>query len=141
MKRLKSTFLFSTLVLVMGTVLIGACTSDDQSKANDTAKDVQQQAKNTGTDLKAQSKDAWASMRTDGSRLVDRIQTANDPQAKTDLLSRCRDSVENLRKAGSDRAETVNSLCDRIRDTDVSNSSDWNAVRDQLKQLNQELGG
>jgi hypothetical protein len=70
-----------------------------------------------------------------GERLVDEIRTRNAPEAKQQLLDRCRDALERLREADSEDAERVESLCDRIRDTDIEDSSVWNDIKEQIEQL------
>ena len=80
-------------------------------------------------------------MRTDGERLVDRVQTGKDNDAKKQLLDNCRNAQERLAKQNSDRSDRVNKLCDRIRDTDVNAGDQWNSIKTELQQLNRELGG
>lgn len=122
------------LPLLFGLIAAAACTASEQQ-------DAKQQVQQTGKDIKQQSKDAWAGIRTDGERLADRVQTRNDADAKKELLSKCRDALERMRKADSAAADQVDKLCNQIRDADVNNSSAWNDIKARLNELNQQLGG
>lgn len=116
------------LPLLFGIVAVAACTESDK-----------EDARNTAADAKQQAKDAWASLKTDGERLVDRVQTRNDPEAKQQLLDKCRDSLERLRKSDSSFADNVAKLCNQIRDADPGNSSAWNDIKSRIDQLNRDL--
>ncbi len=117
-------------LLVGAAVVLPAC--DD----NDTAQDVREQTEEVAEDAAAAAQDAWASLRTDAERLVDEIQTRNDPMAKERLLERCRDALEELRKAESDQADRAEQVCDRIRDTDVNDRDAWSDVKDRIEDIN-----
>lgn len=86
-------------------------------------------------DAREQAENAFASLRTDAERLLDQFQTRNAPEAKQQLLDQCRDVLERLRRANSENVGRVQSLCDRIRDTDPANSSIWREVRDEINKL------
>ena len=123
--------------LLMALVLAGAavgiaCTEEEAARTD-------QQVRETSSEARQQAREAWASVRTDGERLIDQIQTRNDPEAKQDLLDDCRDALERLRKNDAAIADRVEKLCDRIRDTDVSAGSAWNDVKQQLRDINREL--
>ena len=123
--------------LVMALVLAGvvagfACTDEEAARTD-------QQVREATNGARQQARDAWASVRTDGERLVDQIQTRNDSEAKQDLLNECRDALERLRKNDAAIADRVEKLCDRIRDTDVNAGSTWNDVKQQLRDINREL--
>lgn len=110
-------------------VMVGACTQEE-------AEDVGQRVGEATEDAIAAAQDAWATLRTDADRLVDKIKTDDDSQAKEELLERCRDAVEKLRKAESDQAERLDEVCDRIRDTDASNSdSSWDEIKNRIEEL------
>jgi len=128
--------------LVAGVLLItsvvGVGCSDDGTVDTDKAKD---QANQASQSIKKETRDAWATMRTDGNRLVDQVQTRNDPEAQRQLLENCRKSVEQMRKNDAPNSDQVNRLCDRIRDTDVKNSNAWNEIKTQFNDLNTRFGG
>lgn len=128
-----------TLALVLFGTALAACNAEDEQDLRDTGRDVQQQTRELSEDARRESSDAWASLRTDGERLVDQVQTRNDPESKQQLLDRCRDTLERLRKAGSPRAGQVDDLCTAIRAADVSNDSVWDGIRQRFNQLNQEF--
>lgn len=87
-------------------------------------------------DARAAAENSFADLRTQGERLVDQVETRNAPEAKEQLLERCRDVLERLRKAGSNNADRLDSLCNRIRDTDVTNQQVWREIKDELRTLN-----
>jgi hypothetical protein len=113
----------------------GGCSEETENEARETATSLGQEARDAAGDLREAAGDAWASLRTDSERLVDEIQTRNDPKAKQDLLDRCRDSLEKLRRSNSDSAERVDRLCTRIRDTDVNAREAWNDVRRDINEI------
>ena len=119
--------------LVLGMAIVSACSESETEDAKDTVQGASQ-------DIQKQTKDAWAGLRTDSDRLVDQVQTRNDPEAKKKLLDNCRDSVEKMRKAKSTSADRVNQLCDQIRDADVNNADAWNNVKSRMTELNREIG-
>ena len=126
-----------TLVLLVAAVIAAGC-SDDNKVDTDKAK---AQATKAAEQVKQQTRDAWASLRTDGDRLADQVQTRKDPEAKKQLLDKCRDAVERMRKDDQPNADRVNKLCDRIRDADPNDSATWNDVKAQIKDLNAQFGG
>ncbi len=128
-------FIIPILVMIAGVGFV-ACTAEDEASVDSGMATAERSA----SDLKADAKDAWASLRTDGERLVDRVQTRNDTDAKQQLLQSCRDALERLRKAEVDSAGRVDQLCTRIRDTDVNNSSAWTDIKSELQRLNTEMG-
>ncbi len=105
-----------------------ACDTEDQKDTGRTGEQVEQAAR-----------EAWTELRTDGERLIDNIQTNDDPAAKQRLLDECRDAEERLRRAGSGQADRVNEFCDRIRDADVGDDRVWDDLRRQLRDLTDEL--
>ena len=119
--------------LVLITVALGmvfvACGDDADTQATqDTVEDAT-------TDAREEAENAFATLRTEAERLLDEFQTRNAPEAKQKLLEQCRDVLERLRKANSDQAGRVESLCNRIRDTDPSNASVWREVREEIAKL------
>lgn len=110
--------------------LLAGCGNDDID--TETTQDTVEEA---AEDTRQAAERAFAELRTGGERLVDEIQTRNAPQAKEQLLERCRDVLERLREADSDQAGRVDDLCNRIRDTDVSNSEAWNEIRQEIEKL------
>jgi hypothetical protein len=111
-----------------------ACTEEDQA-------DIEQTAQETTRDARTEARQAWASLRADSDRLIDRVRTRNDPQAKQELLESCRDTQERLQKDKNEFADEVNDVCNRIRDTDVSRTEAWDAIKKRIDELNRDLGG
>lgn len=123
------------MVLLAGAVIGAAC----EGESNGTAEQAQDRASTTASDLRERAADAWAGLRTDGERLIDDVQTRNDPEAKDQLLDHCRDAEEQLREADSANADRVNEFCDRVRDTDVDDSDAWQRIKAEFDQLRNEL--
>jgi|SRR5215217_2589614 len=134
MKGIISRVLCGSLLLVAATGV--ACSEEDKTDSSSVKATVQDAA----NQVKQQTKDAWASLRTDGDRLIDNVQTRNDPQAKQQLLDKCRDTVEKLRKDDSANADRVNTFCNKIRDTDPNTQSAWTEIKSQFNELNRQLG-
>lgn len=130
MRMISTRLTFALLALALGMAVIGACTQEDQNAVGSQV-----------AGARAEVKDAWASMKTDGETMIDRIQTQNDPKVKQDLLDSCRNTLEKMRKADAAAAGRVDTLCNNIRDADPQNSTAWNSIKDQWKQLNTEFGG
>jgi hypothetical protein len=133
MKSIASRML--VVLLLAGAVVAAACESDsgvNSGQAQDRARDT------TGT-VRDQARDAWASLRTDGERLIDNIQTRNDPEAKQQLLDRCRDAEERLRENDSRNADRVNEFCDNVRDTDLNNTDAWERIKAEFEQLRDQI--
>lgn len=125
-----ATRLFGAVIcLAASLTMVAACTEENQSSVKETANDARTDARQ-----------AWASLRTNGERLIDRIQTRNDPEAKQQLLESCRNALERLRKDNSQFADNVSDVCDRIRDTDVNRTDAWNDIKARLNELNRDLG-
>ena len=123
----KRTLVVSAFVLAG---VLAGCGSDDidTEATGDTIEESAEDARVAG-------ENAFAEFRTGGERLVDEIRTRNAPEAKQQLLDRCRDALERLREADSDDADRVDALCDRIRDTDIQDSSVWDEIKEQIEQL------
>lgn len=121
----------AVLGIVLAFALVsGACGDDvDTEATRDTVAE-------SAEDAREAAEKAFAELRTQGERLVDEVQTMNAPAAKEQLLDRCRDALERLRRAESDRADQVDSLCNRIRDADVENDDRWREIKDELSRLN-----
>ncbi|MDQ4130794.1 MAG: hypothetical protein M3133_07390 [Actinomycetota bacterium] len=121
----------AVLGIVLAFALVsGACGDDvDTEATRDTVAE-------TAEDAREAAENAFAELRTQGERLVDEVRTTNAPEAKEQLLDRCRDALERLRRAESDRADQVDSLCNRIRDADVENDARWGEIKDELSRLN-----
>ncbi len=117
----------------------GIATAEREVSGNPTVAAAKEDVKDAAASAKQQAREAWASIRTDGERWVDRIQTRGDTGAKQELLNACRDALERLRKDNAGAADRVDRLCTRIRDTDVSNSSAWNEIQSELNRLDAEL--
>lgn len=110
--------------------VLTACGSDDVD--TDATGDTIEE---TAEDAREAAEDAMADLRTGAERFVDEIQTRNAPEAKEQLLERCRDALERLRKADSDDADRVEELCGRIRDADVKNASVWDEIKAEIEKL------
>ena len=131
MKRMLPGLLAAALLAVSA---VGIACSDDGSVDTDKARDQAQTIRN-------ETRQAWANMRADGDRLIDQIQTRSDPDAKQQLLDRCRDSHDRMQKEDASNADRVNRLCDRIRNTDPSAQSAWNEIKSEFRELNNRIGG
>jgi hypothetical protein len=121
------------MALVLAAAVAGvACTEEEVARTD-------QQVREVGDEARQEAREAWAGIRTDGERLIDEIQTRNDPEAKQDLLNACRDALERLRKADAAIADRVQNLCDRIRDADVNTDEAWNDVKRRFQEINREF--
>ncbi len=121
----------AVLGLVLAAALVSvACGDDtDMEATRDTVAE-------SADDAREAAENAFAELRTQGERLVDEVQTRNAPEAKEQLLERCRDALERLRRAESASADRVDALCNRIRDADVENDQLWGEIKDELRRLN-----
>ena len=122
-------------VLLAGAVALTGC--DDGSDV--TADQAQDRINETSDEIESQASDAWAGLRTDGERLIDEVQTRNDPAVKDRLLDRCRDAEEQLRKDGSANADRVNELCDDIRDANPEDGEAWTTIKSRFDELRNEF--
>jgi len=136
-------------VLMLGAASLAACSESETDSAADQARSAAQTAVSSNAGQQAQAaagsvqkevKDAWSSMSVDSDRLLDRIQARNDPEAKKELLDKCRNAQEKIAKSDNTRGGDVNKLCDQIRDADVNNRDSWNQIKDQMTRLNQQMG-
>lgn len=132
------------LALALAAALLVACGGDDGDgqATDDTQNDVEQlaeDARESAGDVASEAADrlrsGWASLRTNSERLVDAIRTRNDPDAKQELVDNCRDRLQDARAANSDQADRIESLCDRIRDTDVSAGDAWDEIRSEIEDI------
>ncbi len=119
-------------VMVAVTALFFVACGEDGDTAGDS---VEQQTEEAARDAREAAQDAWASVRTDAERLVDQIRTQDAPRLKEQLLDRCRDALERLRQAESDRAGEVDRLCNRIRETDVTSTDAWTDIKREIDQI------
>lgn len=117
------------MTVTLGLTLVGC---DDADVETDATRDTIEEVGETASE---RAQEAFASLRTDSERLVDEIQTTNAPQAKEDLLERCRDVLERLREAESEAADRVGEICDRIRDADVEDAEVWDTIRDEIDEV------
>ncbi|MGD9893064.1 MAG: hypothetical protein AB7R89_21680 [Dehalococcoidia bacterium] len=122
-------------VLLIGAVALVAC--EDGSDV--TAEQAQDRINETSDDVQAQADDVWADLRTDGERLIDEVQTRNDSDAKDQLLDRCRNAEEQLRKDDNANADRVNELCDDIRNADPDDSQAWTTIKARFDELSNEF--
>lgn len=122
--------------LLMATLVLVGCSEDTEREARETATSLREEAEEATRDVREAAQDAWASLRTDGERLVDEVRTRDDPAAQQRLLEECRDTLERLRRAESPGAGRVDELCNRIRNTDVHDDSAWDDIKRELQRLN-----
>src|SRR3712207_5202581 len=106
--------------MLAGLALFGgvavACDEDPEVNTPDVnTEQVQNRANEVASNVKESSKNAWASISTDGNRLIDSVQTRNDAGAKQDLLNNCRHVEEKMRKEHVSGSRQVNDFCDDIR--------------------------
>ncbi|MFP5316671.1 MAG: hypothetical protein ACLGI2_00040 [Acidimicrobiia bacterium] len=118
-------------MLAVAALFFVACGDDGETAGNG----AEQRSEEAAGEARAAARDAWASVRTDAERLIDEIRTQDAPRLKEQLLDRCRDALERLREAGSDRSDEADRLCDRVRDTDVTSTDAWADIRRQIEQL------
>lgn len=130
-RRHGSRYALAVITVALGALFVGCGDNDADTEA--TGDTVEQAA----DEARQEAENAFASWRTDAERLLDEIQTRNAPEAKQQLLDRCRDALEQLREADSAQADRVDDLCNRIRDTEVSNMSVWREVKDEVAKLPQ----
>ena len=118
-----------SIALALGMLFVACGDNDvDTQATQDTVEDATR-------DAREEAENAFATLRTEAEKLMDEFQTRNAPQAKEKLLEECREVLERLRKADSDQAGRVDSLCNRIRETDPSDASVWREVRDEITKL------
>jgi hypothetical protein len=110
------------VTIALGTLFAACGDNDVDTEA------TQDTVENATSDAREEAENAFATLRTE-------FQTRNAPEAKERLLEECRNALERLRQADSDQVGRVESLCDRIRDTDPSNESLWREVRDEITRL------
>jgi hypothetical protein len=127
--RSRSRSALAVAVIALGTLLAACGDNDVDTEA------TQDTVENATSDAREEAEKAFATLRTEAERLVDQFQTRNAPEAKQRLLDECRDALERLRRADSNQVGRVESLCNRIRDTDPSNASLWREVRDEIAKL------
>ncbi len=117
------------VAIALATLLVACGDNDADTEATrDTVEDATR-------DARGEAENAFATLRTNGERLLDQIQTRNAPEAKQQLLDQCRDVLERLRRANSDQAGRVEALCNRIRDTDPANAAAWREVKAEIDRL------
>lgn len=117
------------LIAIALGMLFVACGDDADTQA------TQDTVEEATRDAREEAENAFATLRTEAERLLDEFQTRNAPEAKQKLLDQCRDVLERLRRANSEQVDRVDSLCNRIRDTDPSNASVWQEVKDEIAKL------
>lgn len=116
-------------VFALGGALAGCSSGDVGTEAT---RDTIERA---GDEAQEAAREGMASLRTDVERFVDDVRTRNAPEAKQQLLDRCRDELERLRKTNSDSADRVAGVCDRIQNTDITNMSAWNEIKQEIEKL------
>ncbi len=111
-------------------MLLSGCGDDegDPEARRDTVEE-------TARDVRQEVEDALASLRVDAERLVDQVETRNAPSVKQELLTQCRNIEERLRKADSESASRVDRICNRIRETDLSDTNVWNEIKSEILEL------
>ncbi len=124
--------LHAGVALVVVALALGGCSEDGDGTVAPAAEEVEDAA----VDARRAAVDGWDSLKNDAERLVNEIQSNKDPNAKQELLERCRDSVNKLREADSAQADRAQSLCDRIQNTDVDAGEAWQEIKEEIAQLN-----
>lgn len=122
-------YALALITLAVGALFV-AC-GDDDVDTEATPDTVEEAAR----DAREEAKDTFASLRTDAERFLDEIRTRRAPEAKQALLDRCRDALERLRQAESTQAQRLDDLCNRIRDTEPTDTAAWQQVQDELDRL------
>lgn len=118
-----------SIALTLGMLFVACGDNDvDTQATQDTVEDATR-------DVREEAENAFATLRTEAEKLMDEFQTRNAPQAKEKLLEQCREVLERLRKADSDQTGRVDSLCNRIRETDPTNAAVWREVKDEIAKL------
>lgn len=124
------------LALTVVSVLVAGCgNGDGGQEAEDTVRDVAESAQDRAEGAAESLEDGWATLRTEAESLIDAISTRNDPEAKTQLLEKCRERLEDLRQADADDVQRVETLCDRIRDTDVDAGDAWTEIKKEIDDI------
>ena len=123
------------ITIALGMLFVACGDDGDNEVTQRDTQTTQDTVEDAAADAREEAENAFATLRTEGERLLDEFQTRNAPEAKQKLLDQCRDVLERLRKANSDRVGRVESLCNRIRETDPSNASVWREVRDEIAKL------
>ena len=130
-----SVALASLLVACGGDSNGGQASDDTQGGVERVAEDVREGAEDAASAAAERLRTGWASLETNAERLVDRIKTDGDSEAKQELLDDCRDRLQDARAAGSDQADRIEGLCDRVRDTDVNAGDTWDEIRKQIEDI------
>jgi site-specific recombinase len=118
-----------SIALTLGMLFVACGDNDvDTQATQDTVEDATR-------DVREEAENAFATLRTEAEKLMDEFQTRNAPQAKEKLLEQCREVLERLRKADADQTGRVDSLCNRIRETDPTNAAVWREVKDEIAKL------
>lgn len=133
----------AVVLVAVGGLFIGCGGDDDGQATSDTtqndagqvADDIQEGAENVASEAAQKLRTGWASLRTNSERLVDEIKTRNDSEAKQQLLDDCRNRLQEAREANSDQADRIESVCDRIRDTDVNAGETWDNIRKEIEDI------
>lgn len=124
------------LALTVAPVSVAGCgNGNGAQEAEDTARDVAESTEERAQGAAESLGDGWATLRTEAEGLIDDISTRHDPEAKSQLLEKCRERLEDLRRADSDEVGRVESLCDRIRDTDVDAGAAWAEIKDEIDSI------
>ena len=123
------------ITMALGMLFVACGDDADTELTQQDTETTQDTVDDAARDAREETENAFATLRTEGERLMDEFQTRNAPEAKEKLLEQCRDVLERLRKANSDQADRVDSLCNRIRETDPSDASMWREVRDEITKL------
>ncbi len=86
-------------------------------------------------EAQAEAEEALANLRAEAEEAADQLQTDQAPAVKQELLDRCQDALESLREAGSEATDSVEQVCDRIQDADVTDMDLWSEIRQQIEDL------
>ena len=129
----------AVVALVAVGVLLGACSGGEAGSANGAADNVRRDASATANEVRTRVSDAWASLRSDGEQLIDKSRTSADPNAKADLLARCRDARDRLATNNPDQAGRVERFCNNVRDANPGDSAAWETIKREFGALRDAL--
>lgn len=116
--------LVGAAALTAGT--LAACGGDDAT--------IGEQIDSFNETVQDETRTAWASFETNFERVVDEARAGVDG-VQADLLSQCRDLLQDLRADNDPAVPRVEALCDSIRDAD--GEAAWDQIRAEVESIDQ----